>query len=339
MSRCGKGESPARLAACPRSTSNPVRPPSPRNPHHGLPPASSACNGDEAKGKIVDILTRTTTSSSATTASERRPHHRPQRADLQLSSSPPASFPPHHSVVGNGLVVDPRSSPGGGLLRAPAWRGQETSCCRRMPTSSSLPQVEDKSRSWARRRGHRHHGRGIGPCYEDKLGGCAASASAKLLHSDHCASASRPSSLQEPPRPRPRSQRRDFDAGALHALYAGYGEKLRPHVAERARCCWTRWRRGSGCSSRGARLAARRGPRQLSVCHFLVFQRGRVWPGSGVPSRCLDKVVGIIKAYTTRVAAGRSRRSCTTRWRGHPARGREFGTVTGGRGGAAGSMR
>ena len=58
-----------------------------------------------------------------------------------------------------------------------------------------------------------------------------------------------------------------------------------------------------------------------------------VWSGSGVPARCLNRVVGVIKAYSTRVGRGPFPTELNDGHDGIGERirkiGREYGTVTG----------
>src|SRR5205823_6979125 len=58
-----------------------------------------------------------------------------------------------------------------------------------------------------------------------------------------------------------------------------------------------------------------------------------IWSGSGVPARKLDRVVGVIKAYTTRVGRGPFPTELADGADGIGERirrtGREYGTVTG----------
>jgi adenylosuccinate synthase len=58
-----------------------------------------------------------------------------------------------------------------------------------------------------------------------------------------------------------------------------------------------------------------------------------VWSGSGVPARCLGRIVGVIKAYSTRVGNGPFPTELTDGPDGIGERirktGREYGTVTG----------
>ena len=61
---------------------------------------------------------------------------------------------------------------------------------------------------------------------------------------------------------------------------------------------------GSQRDVRGAGCAARYRPRHLSLCHLVQHHAGGAASGSGVGPRDFDYVLGIVKAYTTRVGAG-----------------------------------
>ncbi len=77
-------------------------------------------------------------------------------------------------------------------------------------------------------------------------------------------------------------------------------------------------------------LASRHRSRQLPVCDQLELSAAGIAAGSGVPTRHIDRWIGIVKAYTTRVGGGPfpTEQDNATGERIRQI-GREFGTVTG----------
>ena len=109
---------------------------------------------------------------------------------------------------------------------------------------------------------------------------------------------------------------------------------MRPHVTDTVRLLHEALRQGKGILFEAAQGSL------LDVDHgtypFVTSSNSStagVWSGSGVPARKLDRVVGVIKAYTTRVGRGPFPTELDDGPDGIGERirrtGREYGTVTG----------
>ncbi|MFN4260053.1 MAG: adenylosuccinate synthase [Gemmataceae bacterium] len=178
-------------------------------------------------------------------------------------------------------------------------------------------------------------GRGIGPCYQDKVGRQCGIRLGELLHADHLrarlrAITPRKNAILRALAPHARA----FDADALCAEYVAYAEQLRPHVADTTLFLHRALRAGQRIlfeAAQGSLLDIDHGTYPYVTSSS--SSPAGIWSGSGVPTRQLEQIIGVIKAYTTRVGRGpfptelddgpagigeRIRRS-----------GREFGTVTG----------
>jgi adenylosuccinate synthase len=180
-------------------------------------------------------------------------------------------------------------------------------------------------------------GRGIGPCYQDKVGRVCGVRVGDLLH---------PELLRE--RLRfivPRKNRllraladggavKAFDVGELHDEYTGYGAALRPYITDTVALLHQALARGERVLFEAAQGSL------LDVDHgtypYVTSSNSSpagVWSGSGVPARKLTRIVGVVKAYTTRVGRGPFPTELDDGPDGIGERirriGREYGTVTG----------
>ncbi|MFO0880097.1 MAG: adenylosuccinate synthase [Gemmataceae bacterium] len=178
-------------------------------------------------------------------------------------------------------------------------------------------------------------GRGIGPCYQDKLGRLYAIRVEELLHPDHLRQrleviVERKNRLLRGLLP----EARQFDARQLFDEYVAHGERLRPHVRDTTGLLLDNLRLGKRVLFEAAQGSL------LDVDHgtypFVTSSNSSIagiWSGSGVPTRRVDRIIGVIKAYTTRVGGGPFPTELDDGPTGLGERirqaGREFGTVTG----------
>src|SRR5262249_11159399 len=76
-------------------------------------------------------------------------------------------------------------------------------------------------------------GRGIGPCYQDKVGRSCGIRVGELLHPDHLRQRLRGVVERKNRLLKALSaEARTFDADALSEEYLGYAERMRPHIAD-----------------------------------------------------------------------------------------------------------
>lgn len=292
--------------------------------------------GDEAKGKITDILSdqqdfvvRFNGGANA--------GHTVVWGDRKfaLSLLPTGVLKPHvTSVIGNGVVVyPPRFLEEVGKLRDAG-----------IPVGKNLVMsdhahvifpyhMEEERLAEAEADGKiGTTGRGIGPCYQDKVGRRYSIRVGELLHEKH---------LRErlkqivPVKNRLlkafHESAKEFNADALADEYLGYAEQIRPHIADTTRLLHHALGQGKKIlfeAAQGSLLDVDHGTYPY-VTSSSSLPSG-IWGGSGVPSRNLSRIIGVVKAYTTRVGRG----PCPTELldeTGDRIRtiGREFGTVTG----------
>ena len=311
--------------------------------------------GDEGKGKIVDLLTRehdlivrynggSNAGHTIVVEGTRYALHLIPSGILDSSRT---------CVIGNGVVVDPvklveeiaslreRGIAIGDNLRISsrahvvlpyhqaADAARENALARLNRPAEATEDEEHVGRSIGTTR------RGIGPAYADKIGRATAIRIGDLLN---------PARLRElldiicPIRAAELSaldsshaKSADLDPAALTERFAAIGKQLAPHIVDTTYLLHEAWRNGQRMLFEGANASL------LDVDHgtfpFVTSSNAStlgIPAGTGLPGRCVSRVIGIAKAYTTRVGAGP-----------HPTElhdavgdqirevGREYGTTTG----------
>ncbi|HZT79522.1 MAG TPA: adenylosuccinate synthase [Gemmataceae bacterium] len=178
-------------------------------------------------------------------------------------------------------------------------------------------------------------GRGIGPCYQDKASRINGIRLGELLYPDHLRERLRQVVARKNLVFRAVSNgARAFDADATCDEYLGYAEKLRPHITDTVRLLHQALRGGKRVlfeAAQGTLLDVDHGTYPYVTSSN--SSAAGVWSGSGVPARSLERIVGVIKAYSTRVGQG----PFPTELNDGPSgigeqirrAGKEYGTVTG----------
>jgi adenylosuccinate synthase len=174
--------------------------------------------------------------------------------------------------------------------------------------------------------------RGIGPCYQDKVGRSLAIRFGDLFREDfrqrieHVVAAKNRAlaglngKMPELP----------LDPAAIHAEYAQYAERLKPFAADTTALLLDAVEAGQRLLFEGAQGAL------LDVDHgtfpFVTSSNSSgvgVPSGSGVPARWITRVIGVLKAYSTRVGGGPLPTEQSNEIGQHIRdRGNEYGTVT-----------
>jgi adenylosuccinate synthase len=121
-----------------------------------------------------------------------------------------------------------------------------------------------------------------------------------------------------------------LDAGAIHEQYAAYAERLRPFVTDTTAYLLDAAEEGKRILFEGAQGAL------LDVDHgtypYVTSSNSSgvgVSAGSGVPARHIDRVIGVVKAYSTRVGGGPfPTEQANETGQYLRDRGNEYGTVT-----------
>jgi len=265
--------------------------------------------GDEGKGKVVDLLTEKVQVVARFNGGHNAGHTIKVGKEQFVLHLIPAGVlhPGILCVMGNGMVIDPWALEK--ELAELAARGvavdDNLAVSDRahliLPHHYALEAMAEKAR------GTRKLGttlRGIGPAYEDKAGRRG------LRMADLLRPAALPAKLEEARRSyeelcRARGAPAEVDWDKLVVDLGGFGERLRPRIADTAAVLHREMARGYSVLFEGAQATL------LDVDHgtypFVTSSSataGGALSGLGVPPTRIDGVLGIAKAYTTRVGTG-----------------------------------
>lgn len=310
--------------------------------------------GDEGKGKVVDILARSHDAVVRYNGGANAGHSvvvKGERYALHLMPSG-ILFPGKPAVIGNGVVVCPET-----LLKeidGLRARGVDTSglvVSDRAHVVLPYHKAEDALREQMLSRGTMGGSgspggtggdlsigttkRGIGPAYAEKVQRATAIRVGDLLRPDAlrskldlaCALKSRTlGTLTTDP-----DIAAAWDSNALFDRCAAWGERLRPHIADTVYMLHDMERAGKTILFEGANATL------LDVDHgtypYVTSSSTcalGIGAGTGIPPQKIGRILGVMKAYSTRVGAGpfptELHDDTGARIR---ERGREYGTTTG----------
>lgn len=298
--------------------------------------------GDEAKGKIVDLLAEDHDFVVRYNGGNNAGHTVVWGdRTFKLSLLPTGVLKPRvTSVIGNGVVVYPPQL----LKEVDQLAAGGIAVGRNLAVSDHAHVIfpyhiaEESATEQTAESTIGTTGRGIGPCYQDKVGRSGGIRVGELLYPDH---------LRERLRTLvPRKNRviralageagtpKPFDPDQVCDEYLGYAERVRPFVTDTAYLLHDGLKAGKKVlfeAAQGSLLDVDHGTYPyVTSSHSLP---SGIWPGSGVPGRHLKRVIGVVKAYTTRVGRGPFPTELDDGPTGIGERirkvGREYGTVTG----------
>jgi adenylosuccinate synthase len=302
--------------------------------------------GDEAKGKIVDLLTGTHDFVVRYNGGANAGHTVVRDGKTyKLSLLPTGILSPNlTAVIGNGLVVNPvRFLEEVHTLRAAGIPISGANLVLSNHAHLIFPYHVEEERLFEQGGTHAQAigttGRGIGPCYEDKVGRSNGIRVGELLYPEHLRErlrtiAPRKNAFLKGLADFNRAEPKVFDADVLCAEYLDHAEKLRPFIQDTTRLLLRALKAGKNILFEGAQGSL------LDVDHgtypFVTSSNSSttgIWSGSGVPARNLTRIIGVLKAYTTRVGRGPfpTELDDGPQGLGETIRriGREYGTVTG----------
>jgi adenylosuccinate synthase len=295
--------------------------------------------GDEAKGKIVDLLTDSHDFVVRYNGGANAGHTVVSNGQtFKLSLLPTGVLRPKvRAVIGNGVVVYPPRflEEVSNLRQAGIAIGDNLVVSDRTHVIFPYHLEEERLNEGGTGKAIGTTGRGIGPCYQDKVGRQFAIRLGEMLHPEHLRERLVPIVERKNRLLRALStEARQFDADTICRDYLGCMEQIRPHVADTSRLLHEGLRNGQGIlfeAAQGTLLDVDHGTYPYVTSSN--SSTAGVWSGSGVPARKLDRVVGVIKAYTTRVGRGPFPTELDDGPDGIGERirrtGREYGTVTG----------
>jgi len=269
--------------------------------------------GDEAKGKIVDLLTKQHDIVVRYQGGANAGHTVVVGDDVyKLSLLPSGVLTPGVTcVVAGGVVLNPAKA----IEELDELHSRKVEDFDNLKLSDRLHVIfpwhfaEDRQLDRTTSDGENigTTGRGIGPCYRDKVGRSFAIRLGDMYrstfreHVEHItAEKNRWLSALMPPQ-----EFQPLSADAIFEEYQKYAQRLEPYVADTTDYLLNAAEAGKRILFEGAQGAL------LDVDHgtypFVTSSNSSgvgVSNGSGVPGRYINKVIGIVKAYSTRVGGG-----------------------------------
>ena len=266
--------------------------------------------GDEGKGKIVDMLSAESQVIVRFQGGNNAGHTIKVGDEETILHLVPSGIlhPGALCLIGNGVVLDPEvflqeldELASRGIDVSPARLGVSKKAHLILPYHKSL----DKARE-AKRAGHKigTTGRGIGPCYEDKAARVGLRA-ADLADPELVRAKVRHALLEKNILLRELYKFEPLDAEAVSDELLALAPRLLPYVQDTDARLHAAMQAGEDVLFEGAQGI------HLDIDHgtypFVTSSNtvaGNAAAGSGVAPSALDRVVGVIKAYTTRVGSG-----------------------------------
>jgi adenylosuccinate synthase len=290
--------------------------------------------GDEAKGKIVDLLTEQHDIVVRYQGGANAGHTVVRDGEkYKLSLVPSGIFQPNvQCVIASGVVLNPASLLGeiDGLV----GRGVKVETNLMLsdrahvifPWHFEEDRVLDKQCTSGEAIGTTM--RGIGPCYRDKVGRSLAIRLGDMYRPNFRSRVEMITDVKNAALQNLGAE--PLDSQKIFDEYHAYAERLRPHVADTTAFLLDAIEANKRILFEGAQGAL------LDIDHgtfpFVTSSNSSgvgVSAGSGVPGRHITKVIGIIKAYTTRVGGGPFPTEQDNETGDHIRhRGNEYGTVT-----------
>ncbi|MGA2136066.1 MAG: adenylosuccinate synthase [Bryobacteraceae bacterium] len=291
--------------------------------------------GDEGKGKMVDLFSERFDIVVRYQGGHNAGHTvRIGDAKFVLKLIPSGILRPgKKSVIGNGLVVDPAA-----LLEEIRMLEDAGLRVEGNLFISNRAQVLLPTHRWMEKAGDARPGRvsigttsrGIGPCYEDKIARRGLRIGDLMdrevfeplfdtLVAEHKAAA------------RALGLKGECDTSGVRDEYERLAERIRPMVCDTAKLLHDAMAAGQRVMFEGAQGT------MLDIDHgtypFVTSSSasaGGACTGAGVPPTCIQGVIGVSKAYITRVGGGPFPSEALDSWGDQiRERGNEFGSVTG----------
>ena len=293
--------------------------------------------GDEAKGKMVDLLTDQHevvvkylggNNAGHTVVFDGR--------KFKLSLLPAGILRPGvSSVIANGVVINPQAL----LQEMEGAVAQGVEIEGRLFISDRahviLPYHLAEEAILEQRRGAKAIGttmRGIGTCYRDKAGRSHAIRMGDLLRpayfserlAEVVAQKNEILAALDP-------QFKPFNAHEIRDTYLGYADRLKSYIGDTTDYLHAHLRKGTSILFEGSQGSL------LDIDHgsfpYVTSSNSSgcgIQAGSGIPARKIDRMIGVVKAYGTRVGGGPFPTELHDATGQHIREiGREYGTVTG----------
>lgn len=296
--------------------------------------------GDEAKGKIVDLLTDKHDLVVRYQGGANAGHTVVTGGQTYKLSLIPSGIlrPGVQCVITGGVVLNPPSilAEIDGLKARGIEVGENLVISDRAHVIFPWHLVEDRLTEGSAKNGEAIGTtmRGIGPCYRDKVGRGDAIRLGDLYRDSIAERIERvvahKNIMLAAMAGGPGQPVETLNAAGILAEYRGYAQRLKPHVADTTTLLLDALENGSRVLFEGAQGAL------LDVDHgtfpYVTSSNSSgvgISAGAGVPGRYLNRIIGVVKAYGTRVGGGPFPTEQDNALGQHIRdRGNEYGTVT-----------
>ena len=285
--------------------------------------------GDEGKGKIVDLFC----SRFDIVARYQGGHNAGHTVQIGSQKFVLKLIPSgilhagKRAVIGNGLVIDPAAL----LSEIEALQAMDIDVGAQLSISNRAHILFPYHRIMERMlEAIGTTSRGIGPCYEDKAGRRGIRV-ADLLDTEHFGELFEAVACEKDKFARAFNISEEMDSARVRSEYESFAERIRPMVCDTARLLNEAINAGKSVMFEGAQAT------MLDLDHgtypFVTSSSaaaGGACTGTGVPPTRIHGIVGVAKAYTTRVGGGPFPTEALDAMGDQiRQRGNEFGSVTG----------
>jgi adenylosuccinate synthase len=281
--------------------------------------------GDEGKGKVVDVLSRDADVVVRYQGGSNAGHTIEIGAERYVLHLIPSGvlYPEKLCIIGNGLVVDPlelmkemKELEARGIRLAGRFFASDRAHAV-LPLHRRLDSAREGKAESGKKIGTTQ--RGIGPTYADKMHRIGLRLGDFTQPGWEARVAARAAEAGE------------TDATAMIKSLAEAADFIRPYIADTTTMLHDAWQAGKSILFEGAQGT------MLDIDHgsypFVTSSSstaGGACTGTGLPPKAIERVVGVIKAYTTRVGEGPFPTELNDAvGEGLRQRGREFGATTG----------
>ncbi len=264
--------------------------------------------GDEGKGKVIDALSARFDLVIRFQGGANAGHTIHIGEEEFILRLVPSGIlrPQTLCIIGNGVVVDPAALVAeiAALRRRGVHVGDNLVISDRahvvMPYHKALDEAVEKARGDARLGTTKN---GIGPCYADKASRCGIRF-AEMMEPD-VFRAQLLAQMEVKNRILEKVYGAEpLDAEAIHEEYCGYAEKLRPHVQDTVPLIHQALNDGRSIlleGAQGSMLDLNFGTYPFVTSSEII---GGATVGTGIPPTRIDRTIGVVKAYCSRVGTG-----------------------------------
>ena len=291
--------------------------------------------GDEGKGKLIDILSQDADITARYQGGNNAGHTVIVGEEEYVFHLIPSAILHRQKVcvIGNGVVIDPQSLLK--ELRDLTARGMKINPDQFKIAINAhvvMPyhRVLDGLREGKRKHKIGTTGRGIGPCYADKVTRCGIRM-VDLLNPKVFKAKLEDNLSEKNEIFRKAFGHKEYKFDEIYSEYLAYGKKLKPYVCDTALYLNEQISKKKSILFEGAQGAFL--DIDFGTYPFVTSSNScvaGVCSGSGVPPTKIDKIIATVKAYTTRVGEGPFPTEFSSKMDDQiRTKGKEFGATTG----------